>query len=307
MDKLIFCIYNSAASCFGSGFLISERNREIRLNSASKKTTVVSQLNFTPGSYLESTSRPLYALVFLLPLIGIYELGTVLVNTDQFAETQSRVATFTWLMGTAERLGMHRTLAWVFPGLVVVVILFCWHMVSHHPWRVNLKWIAGMGLESFLLTLPLFVLGSIMNSSQHFSVVVPLAGGDPNGVKEGLDLYLANLTTSIGAGIYEELVFRLILIGLVIMALQDIMKARETAAVFVAVGLSALLFAGHHYIGFEESHFYSLERFSVGSFIFRSMAGVYFAMLLRYRGFGIIAGTHAAYNVLMFSFKHFWG
>jgi hypothetical protein len=37
------------------------------------------------------------------------------------------------------------------------------------------------------------------------------------------------------------------------------------------------------------------------------MAGVYFAMLLRYRGFGIIAGTHAAYDVLMFTFKQVWG
>jgi hypothetical protein len=278
------------------------------LNKTNKHTTPVSQLNFTPGSYLESTSRPLYALVFLLPLIGIYELGTILVNTDQFALTQSRVATFTWLMGAAERLGMHRTLAWVFPGLVVVVILFCWHMVSHHPWSIKPRWIGGMGLESFLLTLPLFALGSIMNSSQHFSVVLPLAAGDPNGAKAGLDVYLANLTTSIGAGIYEELVFRLILIGLIIMVFQDLMKAKETAAVLVAVAVSALLFAGHHYIGFENGHFYQLqERFSVGSFIFRSMAGVYFAMLLRYRGFGVIAGTHAAYDVLMFSFKQFWG
>ena len=51
-------------------------------------------LNFAEGSYLETTQQPLYALFFLLPLIALYELGTLLVNTDQIAHTQSRVAAF---------------------------------------------------------------------------------------------------------------------------------------------------------------------------------------------------------------------
>ena len=51
-----------------------------------------------PGDH----GRPLYALVFLLPWIGLYELGTILINTDHIAHTQSRVTAFTWLMALAQ-------------------------------------------------------------------------------------------------------------------------------------------------------------------------------------------------------------
>jgi len=252
-------------------------------------------LNFARGSYLESTSRPLYALLFLLPLVIVYEIGALTVNTDQIAHTQSRVATFTWLLAVAQWIGMNRTLIWAFPGLVVALILFCWHMVSHDPWHVRVKWIGGMAVESVLMTLPLFLLGSIMQSSLNFAAASPVSS------------YLADLTTSIGAGIYEELVFRFILMGLIIMFMEDLVKAKKTTAVFVAVGLSALLFAAHHYVGIENGHFRAIssEQFTAPSFIFRTMAGVYFALLFRYRGFGIIAGTHAAYDMINFTLKLF--
>ena len=69
-----------------------------------KNLTPRHHLNYLTGSYLESTSRPLYALLFLLPWIAIYEIGTILANTDQIAHTQSRVAAFTWIMAVAAML-----------------------------------------------------------------------------------------------------------------------------------------------------------------------------------------------------------
>ena len=75
-------------------------------------------LNFAPGSYLESTSRPIYALLFLLPLVLIYEIG-VLANISGITQSQPPIATFSWLVGLAEWLGLSRYLAWAFPGPVV--------------------------------------------------------------------------------------------------------------------------------------------------------------------------------------------
>jgi hypothetical protein len=34
-------------------------------------------------------------------------------------------------------------------------------------------------------------------------------------------------------------------------------------------------------------------------FVFRFLAGVFFSVLFVYRGFGIAAGSHAAYDVLL--------
>jgi len=254
--------------------------------------------NFAEGSYLESTSRPLYALLFLLPLVAIYELGTLLVNTDQIAHTQARVATFTWLMGLAELLGMQQSLAWAFPGLVVVVILLCLHLNGQDSWRIRPGWLGWMAVESVLLTVPLFAMGSLVKSSEVANAAVN--GGNDSAMMHS---YLAKVITSVGAGIYEELAFRLILFGLLLMLLEDVLKAQKLIATVFAVIISALLFAGHHYVGLQGGRITSLEEFELGGFIFRAAAGVYFAVIFHYRGYGIVAGTHSAFNIILFAFS----
>jgi hypothetical protein len=261
-------------------------------------------LNFGSGSYLESTSRPFYALIFLLPLIVIYEMGTILVNTNHIFHTQSRVAAFTWLMGLAEWIGMHRSLAWAFPGFVVLIILLCWHLSSKYPWRIRLKWLAGMYLECIALCLPLFAFGAVLNRTYNFAVTTA-ASSTVALSTNGSSSYLAKIVTSIGAGIYEELVFRLILIGLIIVLMEDLLHIKDPTATIVAVLVSAALFAAHHYVGIENGRICRLaeEPFTLGSFLFRTLAGIYFAIIFRYRGYGITAGTHAAYNVILFTIK----
>ncbi len=261
---------------------------------------VFKQLNYGTGSYLESTSRPLYALLFLLPLIAVYEVGTLLVNTDQIAHTQSRVAAFTWLMGLAEWIGIKRQLTFAFPGFVVFVILLCWHIATGQSWKVKISRLLWMWLECLILTVPLFALGAIMNSSKDFaSAFQPAAAGAMVSSEYG-----AKLVTSIGAGIYEELVFRLILMGLVVMLFEDVLKSKGHIAAIFAVSISSLLFSTHHYYGVADGHIQRLasEPFTLGGFVFRAIAGVYFAVLFRLRGYGITAGTHAAYNIVLFSF-----
>jgi len=269
-------------------------------------------LNFAQGSYLESTSRPLYALFFLLPLICTYELGTVLVNTDEIAHTQARVAAFTWLMELAQWIGMHRSLAWAFPGFVVVIILLCWQMSSQYNWRVKFHWLGWMLVESAVLSLPLFAMGALLNSSKTFigQTVTDVGAAVTQGcgnvvlqvVNDGVaNVYWANIVTSIGAGIYEELVFRLIVLGVILMAVEDLLKIKPLPAVIIAAIGSALLFAAHHYIGIEMGQFYKLEELKIGSFMFRFVAGLYFATIFRFRGYGIAAGTHSVYNIIYFT------
>ena len=287
----------------------------------SRKTRNHSQasqpLNFGPGSYLESTSRPLYALFFLLPLIAIYELGTILVNTDLIRETQSRVAAFTWLMALAEALGVQRGIAWAFPGFVVVVILLFWHLSTEHPWTISIPRLGWMWLEAALLSIPLFILGAVISStpsstppapSSHFAADVSYAFQNSysiSGTPAGGHGYLASLITSIGAGIYEELVFRLILIGLILLLLEDVLKLKGFGVTIIAVSISAILFSAYHYFGFERGHFtqFTNEPFELPSFVFRAGAGIYFAFIFRYRGYGVTAGAHAVYNMIFFTHK----
>ena len=58
--------------------------------------------NFAQDSYFERTSRPIYAIVFLLPFIVFYELGTIFINTDVLNQSQVRVMAFVWLQNFLE-------------------------------------------------------------------------------------------------------------------------------------------------------------------------------------------------------------
>ena len=71
--------------------------------------------NFAKDSYLERTSRPIYAVVFLLPFIIFYEVGTFRINTDVLNQSQIRVVAFVWLQNLLESLGFGGKFAWVAP------------------------------------------------------------------------------------------------------------------------------------------------------------------------------------------------
>ena len=96
----------------------------------------------------------------------------------------------------------------------------------------------------------------------------------------------------LGAGIYEELLFRLILLPLTFWGLRRL-GAKPRPSMIAAVLLGSLLFAAAHYVGPYG------EVFVPFTFMFRFLAGMFFSILFVSRGFGIAAGTHAGYDILV--------
>lgn len=262
-------------------------------------------LNYSRDSYLERTSRPVYAIVFLLPFIVFYEIGTLLINTDLLSQSQVRVVAFVWLQDLLSYLGYEGRLAWIAPPLVVIVILLGLQITSRKPWYFLITDVGPMVGECILLAIPLIVLSLFINSSAagppgeessfaQLSVsLVQAAGGA--GTAPGL---LADIITGVGAGIYEELVFRLILISILVLLLQDLLGFSQHLAVVLAVMISAALFSAHHHIVFVNGGFSQASAFNWTEFGFRTLAGIYFAVLFALRGFGITAGTHAFYDII---------
>lgn len=276
--------------------------------------------NFERDSYLERTSRPVYAVIFLLPFIVFYELGTFSINTDVLNQSQIRVVTFVWLQHFLESLGFGGKFAWVAPPLAVIVILLSLQITSGKKWYFWVGDVFPMLVECVLLAVPLIVLALFLNSAPMRGDVSridnsefqnrcesfvycssvqdnnsPAANGNVkrNGSNHPL---LADIVTGIGAGIYEELVFRLILICVLIMLFQDVLKFGHENAVTVSILISAALFSAHHHIDFFSGQ--PMDPFNWTRFSFRTIAGVYFAILYAIRGFGITAGTHAFYNIM---------
>ena len=98
------------------------------------------------------------------------------------------------------------------------------------------------------------------------------------------------LVVSLGAGLYEELLFRVLLVS-ALLAIGIRLGWRRPVAVGVAVVLSALIFSAFHYVGPFG------DQFTTPSFTFRTIAGLLLSGLYVARGFGIAAWTHALYDV----------
>lgn len=104
---------------------------------------------------------------------------------------------------------------------------------------------------------------------------------------------LRDIAISLGAGPYEELIFRLFLVELLLWLMVGVLNVERQAAVITAVLISATLFAAYHYLPGTG------ERFNWGSFLFRTGAGIYFSIVFVVRGYGLAAGCHTFYDVLV--------
>lgn len=281
--------------------------------------------NFSPGSYLERTARPIYGIIFLLPFIIFYELGTIFINTDVLNQSQVRVIAFVWLQSFIEYIGFEKHVAWFVIPLVVVSLLLGMQLASRKHWRIRLKDTLPMAVECLLLAVPLIVLSLLLNrpavpqsdTVSNVSVVVTegpeailsvpvsqtgsldnarqTAFGDSPSSPSSL---LADIVTGIGAGIYEELIFRLILICLLMLFFQNLLGLTYKSSIMLSVLISAALFSVHHHVVFLNSKFSYAAAFTWPEFVFRTIAGIYFACLFAIRGFGITAGTHAFYDII---------
>jgi hypothetical protein len=285
-------------------------------NNGRKSNRLDKLLNYSKNSYLERTSRPFCAAVFLLPFIVFYEIGTIFINTDLMQHSQIRVVAFVWLQNFLQYLGFASKFAWVAPPLVVLVILLSQQAVSQKGWKLIPSDLWKMAAESILLALPLLLFNIVLvssprQSSQYSSVqpntlVISAQVNPDEGIcsLSAINSYsqnsrpgpLASIITGIGAGIYEELIFRLILISLLMIILFDVSGFSHSNAIIISILASAALFSAYHHIDFFTGR--QTEAFGLTVFLFRTLAGVYFASIFAARGFGITAGTHAFYDII---------
>jgi membrane protease YdiL (CAAX protease family) len=101
----------------------------------------------------------------------------------------------------------------------------------------------------------------------------------------------SRLMLALGAGLYEELLFRVLLVGGMAAGLRWLLGVRTVVAGVTAAVTGALLFSMFHYVGQYG------DPWDLASFTYRAIAGLVFSALYLVRGFGITAWTHALYDV----------
>jgi len=240
------------------------------------------------GTYWQASRAPRYSLLFALPLLISYQILAFLVppgpggvDVRNGADILLQ-AVFVWLAG-----------AWGPPVFMLCLIgVGAWLIakdIRAHPGRLSPAVLGGMLVESLCLSL---IFGIVVSG-----LTVALLGAPPPPMAMGLaQMQLGRgtmLMLSIGAGLYEELLFRVVLVGLLAWTAHRLLGWRPLAAGIAATVLGALIFSAFHYIGPFG------DRLDVYSFVFRTIAGLFFSALYLTRGFGVTAWTHALYDVFL--------
>ena len=253
-------------------------------------------------AYWALSRGPLASLAFIAPLLVLYELGVVWLGPQAV-----RNGADVWLRGLLDVLGFGQY--YLLPGLTVGLLLV-WHHLSGDRWRLPTRVFGGMWLESMALALCLVMVARAQSAllpavgipvpAEWSGASVAAAGkpivqatsGSTPAVADAAWALQARLIAFLGAGIYEEVLFRLLLLPLVIMTLARL-GASHGQSVLWAVVATSLIFSAAHYIGPQG------DAWQAYSFAFRTLAGGFFAVLFVYRGFGITAGAHAGYDILV--------
>lgn len=229
-----------------------------------------------PGSKAVASRRGnhLTDLLLVLPLLLFYEVGVLFADVMNGAD---------FLTGALLRLVGLKGFLGVQAGILLVSIALALHL--RRSQKFEMRNFIPVLLESGVYAL---TMGTLI-----LFVMTDLLGIDPRLAASAVQRtgLFDKLVLSVGAGVYEELVFRLLLLGGLLWVGDRLLRLRRWVSIVLAFAISSVLFSLAHHLGPMG------EPFRIGVFTYRVMAGLFFGSLFRFRGFPIAVWTHALYDI----------
>jgi hypothetical protein len=226
-----------------------------------------------PNTYRYATHHPMNCLLFILPLLVFFQVGTAYYGTGLLAP-QDLGRILKYFGATAPYL----------PAMLIVVVLLLQHISQRQSWHAEPKVFLGMFAESIIWMLPLVGLSFL--SSRYPAWAVKLSPQN--------EQFLQQILVGVGAGIYEEFLFRLVFITLVMLLLVDVFGLKKEPVAIAGVLAGAVLFSLYHFSGGQLDQYPS---FPWREFVFRAFAGLYLGWVFVFRGFAVAVGAHAFYDI----------
>lgn len=239
----------------------------------------MSKANNSVKRYFSSTHSLLYSYLITLPLLLLYEALIYLSQPD--TEHAVRISVDVWIKWLFGFLGKDiLSITLIFAALIGLVILY---RERHKLSSLKLSYFFTMFIEASVYA---FALGILITSA--VSGLLQMMQANPI---EGLSIG-QQLALSLGAGLYEELFFRVILVSLLLYIFKNFFT-KKYVAFGMAMVIAAAIFSSVHYIGAYG------DPFTLGSFLFRFLFGLALNAIYIWRGFGIAAWTHAIYDLIV--------
>lgn len=226
--------------------------------------------------YLREGSGPLADLALTLPIFVLYHLGVVWMDVQNAADMVTRELKALASASLVAYSGLTLAIGAVFAGILLVL-----GRGQHLRWQ-RFALVAGEGI---LYAVAMRLVASYVVGKVHLDA----------GLVQSQFGFFDAVVLSLGAGLYEEIAFRVGLYGLgrkVLLAMMP--EALPGQRLLVSLGwavLAAAVFSGWHYFGQFG------EPFELRSFIFRWVCGLVFTLIYVFRGFAPVVWTHALYDI----------
>jgi len=226
--------------------------------------------------YHRVTRSATYSVWSALPLFVLYEWMIVMVNPAGAASV--RVGAEVWIKELFAVTGAQGGLTLLL--IAMGAIIFAYVQDRHRSVPLHGRYFVGILAEGGVYAIVVALL--VSRAVGLLFAVAPLPTGS----------VWTQFALSIGAGLYEELLFRVLLVGGLALAFKLILEDGRAAYVVAAL-FGALLFSLAHYLGPLG------DPFALSTFAFRFLFGLALNAIFLARGFGVAAWTHALYDILV--------
>ena len=234
------------------------------------------------GRYLADSRNPLNVILLLMPVFLLYSVG---ILTTGGVRNGVDLASDLLRGGLFEGNALHYFLFNVAAAVVFVVVAASMRGKHAFKPRIYLLVLVESSIYGLLLG---FVIGTILLRLGIRPSMVALAA------RAVADLGpWESFVLSLGAGLWEEIVFRLLLLGGLVLIGKKLLRLNPVLAWVVGIAISSVAFSAIHYTG------NMADSFAIYSFMFRLLAGVIFAGLYWARGLAVVVYTHAVYDIIV--------
>jgi membrane protease YdiL (CAAX protease family) len=224
--------------------------------------------------YFRNSSHRFYGAVTALTMLTLYE---VFIMWEAGSGLMLRNAPEAWLRNLLNFLGIsHYYISFIMLTAALVAVPAFYDSSVRFKGRTilfmileSIVWGAVSGLLIQLVMIKMFFAAGTMSGS-----------------------LIGDLGLAIGAGLFEELLFRVLLTTVLIKAAFKTIRIRWVS-ILVAIVAASFLFSLAHYVG------NAADTFSLYSFLFRFLAGIWFTTLYSVRGFAIVCMSHAFYDIFV--------
>lgn len=255
--------------------------------------------------YFQATRKGIHSFFFAMILLALYELFKVLFQGEGIYWINGVDAWFQYLLSFVPYK------SWILSALIFLIGFIITYQDRKKGVRFRFGYLFFMLVESIIWALGVYyslplIMSSVMkwtpftnisienNIFNEYLNVIPIKAQ----ISKKSPTLMQEIGLSLGAGFYEELFFRLILVYILAILFKVIGANTKHPLILIVIAvLSAALFSLAHYIGPYG------DPFQVYSFLYRILFGLVMNGLFILRGFGITAWTHAWYDIFVFTIR----